>query len=241
MNDKIINNLYELWEHIGTVTNTLFTTENFSSVAIDGSDWPKRIFNLQNDKKSIAQILQLHKAGTLPGIVPVPKPNSLSTNTHFEFVMQQTNMALDLSSVSKVSVNNPHIKRVTTEKEAIQFAETASNAFGYNVDPTVISRIITDSENPRLCIYEENGMSLGCGLVYFDSLNIAGLHMIGTVPEGRGKGVGKCITEKLLQEAKVMGGKQCVLHASVMGETIYKKLGFEAFGILETYRIVNKT
>jgi predicted acetyltransferase len=57
-------------------------------------------------------------------------------------------------------------------------------------------------------------------------------------PKGRGKGIGKKMTEKLLSEAIENGSKYCVLHASLMGESIYKKLGFIGYGELETYSIL---
>ncbi len=61
--------------------------------------------------------------------------------------------------------------------------------------------------------------------------------MIGTIPKGRGQGIGKSITEYLLHEAKQNGKNYCVLHASLLGESIYRKLGFKPYGELETYRI----
>ncbi len=85
-------------------------------------------------------------------------------------------------------------------------------------------------------------MYLGCGLIFFDSNNNAGFHMIGTVPGSRGKGIGRSMTENLLQKAKDNNAKYYVLHASPMGEPIYSKLGFKTFDEIETYSILkNKT
>jgi predicted acetyltransferase len=44
----------------------------------------------------------------------------------------------------------------------------------------------------------------------------------------------------LLWEAKANKSENCVLHASAMSENIYKKFGFNSFGELETYRILEK-
>lgn len=96
----------------------------------------------------------------------------------------------------------PNIKRVETEKDSIDFAKTASDSFGYEVDFNVVYKIINGSETIRLFIHEEKGECLGCGIVFFDSNNNAGLHMIGTLPNGRGKGIVKRMTERLLIEAK---------------------------------------
>lgn len=63
--------------------------------------------------------------------------------------------------------------------------------------------------------------------------------MIGTLPKSRGKEIGKKMTEHLLMEAKENKSKLCVLHASKVGEPIYTKIGFQKYGEIETYRILN--
>lgn len=238
MNEQIINNLYELWEQIGILTNRLSKTENYSAVSMEDSDWPNRVFNLKNQTGALEEVVQLSQGEKLPKIITVPKPNNLRKNTDFEFVFGQKNMALDLKSYTNELSVNPNIKRVKTKKDSIDFAKTASESFGYKVDFNVIHKIHSDSETIRLFIYQENDESLGCGIVFFDSNHNAGLHMIGTLPQGRGKGIGKSMTERLLMEAKENNMNFCVLHASLMGESIYKKLGFESYDEIETYKIL---
>ncbi|MGZ2369588.1 GNAT family N-acetyltransferase [Ancylomarina sp. YFZ004] len=240
MNEKIINNLYELWEQIGDLTNKLRKTENYSTVSMDDSDWPNRIFNLKNKAGVLDEVLQLSQEGKLPEIITIENPNDLRSNPNFEFVFGQRNMALDLKSITKRLSPNPSIKRVETEKDSIDFAKTASESFGYKVDFNLIYKIVNESETIRLFIYQENNESLGCGIIFFDSNNNAGLHMIGTLPNGRGKGIGKSMTERLLIEAKENNMNFCVLHASLMGEPIYRKLDFEPYGEIETYKILRK-
>ena len=240
MNNQIINNLYELWEQIGNLTNKLSKTEDYSTVSMGDSDWPNRIFDLKNNTETIDEILQLSQEGKLPEILTITKPNDLKSNPNFEFVFGQKNMALDLKSITNERYENLNIKRVETAEDSIFFANTASESFGYRVDPEVIYKIVTDLESIRAFIYQEKSESLGCGIVFFDSNNNAGLHMIGTLPKGRGKGIGKSMTEKLLIEAKENNVNFCVLHASLMGESIYRKLGFEPYKEIETYKILNK-
>lgn len=239
MNKQIINNLYELWEQIGNLTYKLSKTENYSAVSMDDSDWPNRVFNLKNKTGDLEEIVQLSQQGKLPEIITVPKPNNLKSHTSFEFIFGQKNMALDLKSYTNELSVNLNIKRVKTKKDAIGFAKTASESFGYKVDFNVIHKMLNDTETIRLFIYEENNESLGCGIVFFDSNHNAGLHMIGTLPQGRGKGIGKSMTERLLIEAKENHMNRCVLHASLMGESIYRKLGFISYDEIETYRILS--
>lgn len=236
MNEQIINNLFELWKQIGKLLNKLTETEYYSAVSMDDSDWPNRIFNL-NDKFDINKILKLSQEEKLPEIITIKKPNNLRNNPDFEFIFSQKNMALDLKAVKKLS-RNLNIKRVKTKTDSINFARTASESFRYSVDSNVIFKIINNSESIRLFIYQEKNECLGCGIVFFDSYNNAGLHMIGTLPKSRGKGIGKSMTERLLIEAKENNMNFCVLHASLMGESIYRKLGFEPYMELETYRIL---
>jgi len=238
MNNQIIDNLFEFWKHIGKLNNRLIETEKYSAVSMHSSDWPNRIFDLRHDYGIIEKIKKLSKENALPEIITITKPIGLNSDSDFEFVFGQKNMAFDLDLFSNKSAPNPKIKRVKTEKESIEFANTASESFGYLVDQNVIFEIVKNSKTVRLFTYQEDIECLGCGIVFFDSNNNAGLHMIGTLPKGRGKGIGKSMTEKLLMEAKESNAKICVLHASLMGEPIYAKLGFKPHGEIETYRIL---
>lgn len=240
MNDQIVNNLYEFWKLIGKLNNRLNETENYSVVSMDDSDWPNRIFDLNNNNDSIDGIVKLSQEGKLPEIVSMARPNDLRSNPHFEFLFRQINMSLHLRSMTNELNPKPNIYRIETEKDSIDFAKTASEAFGYRVDSHVIFKIANHAEAIRLFIHKEKGACLGCGIVFIDSNNIAGLHMIGTIPKGRGKGIGKSMTEKLLVEAKESNVNFCILHASSMGEPIYRKLGFNPYGEIETYKILKK-
>ncbi len=240
MNNQIINNLYELWEQIGNLTNKLSKTDDYSTVSMDDSDWPNRIFDLKNNTEAFDEIIQLSQEGKLPEIITIAKPNDLRSNSNFEFSFGQKNMALDLKSITNKQSTNPSIKQVETKKDSIDFAKTASESFGYRVDFNVIYKMVNNSETIRLFIYKEKSECLGCGIIFFDSNNNAGLHMIGTLSKGRGKGIGKIMTERLLIEAKKNNMNFCVLHASLMGESIYRKLGFEPYKEIETYKILKK-
>lgn len=238
MNNQITQNLYEFWKHIGALNNRLIETKNYLAVSMDKSDWPNRVFGLANDNEIIEEIQKLSIENKLPDIITLKKPNRLNNNSGYEFVFGQRNMALDLNLISNINSPNPNIKRVKTENDSIKFANTASKSFGYLVDPNVVFKIVKNSKIARLFTYQEDNDCLGCGIIFFDSNSNAGLHMIGTLPKGRDKGIGKSMTEKLLMEAKDNNAIYCVLHASLMGESIYKRLGFELYDEIETYKIL---
>jgi hypothetical protein len=149
-------------------------------------------------------------------------------------------MALNLKTVEINFKNDENYKQVRTKEDALTFAKTASDAFGYKVDGNIIYLVSEDPTKVRIFNYLQNNEYLGCGIIFFDSNNNAGLHMVGTIPKGRGKGIGTKMTKKLLWEATANKSENCVLHASMMGENIYKKLEFNSFGKLETYLILDK-
>ncbi|MDJ1501541.1 GNAT family N-acetyltransferase [Xanthocytophaga agilis] len=237
MDKPIVKNLYEFWTHIGQLTHTLKKTTLCSAVSVPHSDWPNRIFDFEVSKLVIDEICQLSHGGELSDIITTQKPNILNDNPNFDFLSGQRNMAIDLRSLEAKSTDTTTIRQVKTDAESIAFAKIASESFRYHVGDHVISTIISQSEQIRVFIYTEENETIGCGIVFFDSDNNAGLHMIGTTPNGRGKGIATTMTRYLLQEAKANGSIYCVLHASLMGEPIYRKLGFTAYGEIETYRI----
>jgi len=69
----------------------------------------------------------------------------------------------------------------------------------------------------------------------FLGTGVAGLYGIGTVPEARRQGIGRAMTVVPLLEARAMGYRIGVLHASPMGEGIYRRLGFREYCTLARY------
>ena len=64
---------------------------------------------------------------------------------------------------------------------------------------------------------------------------VAGIFNVVTLPEARKRGIGSAMTLHALQEARTQGGHMGVLHASPMGLSVYKNLGFETFCQLELF------
>ena len=240
MNKGILDNLYEFWTYIGKKTGGLIENDNYKSVSMVDSDWPSRVFSIATGKDILSDVIDLIQGKLLPNIVAVPKPSGLENHSHSKLLLVQRNMALNLKTVERSFKTNVNIRQVLTKEDALFFAKIASKAFGYEVDGNIIYLLSEDSSKVRMFRYLQDNECLGCGIVFFDSNNNAGLHMIGTIPNGRGKGIGSKMTESLLGEAKANKSDNCVLHASKMGENIYKNFGFVPFGELETYLILER-
>ena len=238
MNDKIINNLFEFWSYIGLQNNSYKEYQNFKVVSINRSDWPKRVYDVFDSIENYDEIAKLYKTDNFPKIITIHKPNKFLDFTKFELSFTHINMGLNLNFHKNEPFENENIYQVKTKSEAFEFAKIASQAFNYNVNGEVVYNMSKHSQKAKLYVFQENKINYSCGIIFFDSNNVAGFHMIGTIPDGRGRGIGNQITQRLIHEAINNNSKYCVLNVSKMGESIYKKLGFTAFGILENYKIV---
>ncbi len=238
MNNKIVKNLFEFWSYIGIQNNSFNNNKKFKTVSILGADWPKRVYDVVDSIESYEEISKSNIIDSFPKIVTIHKPTKFLDLNKFQLSFTHINMGLDLKNNKNESFQNKNIYQIKTKSDVAEFAKVASQAFNYHVDGAVVYNVAKNSQQAKLYVFRENLINYGCGIIFFDSNNVAGFHMIGTISEGRGRGIGKSITERLIHEAVKNNSKYCVLNASKMGESIYKKLGFTAFGILENYKIV---
>lgn len=195
MNKKIINNLFEFLTYIGRKTNKLIETENYKAILTPGSDWPNRVFSISTSDESLSEIIDLGQRKLLPDIVTLPKPNPLENNARTKWLSRQRNMSLELETLETTFERDKNIHQVKTRKDALDFAKTASRAFGYNASWEAVYLISGNPSKVRVFNYLKNDECVGCGIVFFDSGNNAGFHMIGTIPGERGQGIGKRVTE----------------------------------------------
>jgi ribosomal protein S18 acetylase RimI-like enzyme len=70
--------------------------------------------------------------------------------------------------------------------------------------------------------------------MYLDQ-EVAGIYFVGTVPSARRRGIGTWMTFLALQDARALGTRWSVLHASPLGRSLYRRLGFEEYCTLGIY------
>lgn len=64
---------------------------------------------------------------------------------------------------------------------------------------------------------------------------VVGLYGIGTLPEARGRGLGRAITLHACLVARQRGYRVATLHATPLGLPVYRRLGFEPYGQMRFY------
>ncbi len=69
----------------------------------------------------------------------------------------------------------------------------------------------------------------------FTTAGVVGVYEVCTVPHARGQGIASALVLAVLREGLARGYRIGVIHASEMGERVYHRLGFRAYGTLAAY------
>lgn len=238
MNTAILNNLYAFLTHVGKMTQTLIEAPDYKALCVTHSHWPKRIFAVRETPTVFEEIIRRSRQQQLPQRVTLSSAPANPPHPDLTCLLVQKNMALDLQAYPvSMPVDAAAFVPVTNFETATAFADVASQAFRYAVDPHIVLQAVHDPEKIQGWIYMQNHVPLGCGLIYFENPQQSGLHMIGTAPSGRGLGIGTKMSLKLIEIAQAKQNRFVVLQASPLGEPIYTKLGFVPYGTFATYQI----
>jgi len=133
------------------------------------------------------------------------------------------------------------VRAVTTPAELEDFASVNSQAYAtYGMPLEVASDVLS---RPDRFLAAPNVYSV---VAYLDgtpaaaaqtilSHGIAGVYWVGTIEEARGRGLGEAVTRAVTNEAFDRGATANSLQASVMGEPIYRRMGYEEIYRYTTY------
>lgn len=240
MNNYIIDHLFEFWEYIG-LQGGFFTKESgFKYSYPSNMSWPSKVFDIDSERLDFEQLKLKMKNGLLPKSLGIPEDElteQLLLTHNFEKTSVVKGMFLNLSGEHKPRDNFSTVQQVDTEPKAIEFADVASRSFGYKIHPKTIISLLNSDPTIRLYLGSYKGALVNCGIIFLDRNKVSGIHMIGTIAEQRGLGLGKIMTTKLIFEAIKNRSNTVVLVASESGERIYSKMGFIADKTLRSYSV----
>lgn len=151
----------------------------------------------------------------------------------FVFVKPQKGMLYDLKT-APVYDEDDNIVEVTEENLAdwIDTCEKGFNKSGTSEDFNLFFK----DKNCHFYGYVKDGRIVTTALLNVCGRN-GGIHEVTTLEEYRGRGFAPALVKHIINEAKKHGCDMLSLQASVYGEPVYKKLGFNIVSSIMNYRI----
>ncbi|WP_067030758.1 GNAT family N-acetyltransferase [Allomuricauda sp. CP2A] len=239
MNQNIVEHLFAFWAEIGDRGGFLNAEKEYSYTTPNQESWPSKVFGLKGTGFNIDLLKDQIEMGVVPNSVSIYEDKEIAKHLLDQgFTLASTikAMAMDISNHTGIEIDPMKIEQVDSDEKSRIFANVASESFGYPVLKTTISPLFK-SQSFKLFLGKHGDAYGSCGMVYLDKNQIAGIHMIGTLSQFRGRGLGKLMTQHLIHEAQKNGSQQIYLVASEAGERIYQKMGFKNHGTLQSYSL----
>jgi hypothetical protein len=140
-------------------------------------------------------------------------------------------MALERRLADAVPPPGVTLARVETAADAAEFARVNGEAYGtYGMSPECAVRLldhvpVVHAPHVVSMLARTNGVAASAAMVVLTH-GIGGVYWVGTTPAARGKGLAELCTRAVGNAAFDLGARVVVLQASVMGEPIYRKMGY---------------
>jgi GNAT superfamily N-acetyltransferase len=140
-------------------------------------------------------------------------------------------MVLDHRLADAVAPDGVDLHRVTTDGDRIAFAQVMEAAYAtYGMPPDITPRSFAKLDvlvAPHIVAYlaEINGRA-AAGAMVVVTHGVAGIYWVGTTPDARGRGLAELCTRAAGNAGFDLGARIAALQASVMGEPIYRRMGY---------------
>ena len=154
----------------------------------------------------------------------------------FSMFCEQTGMAIDLHAWETDSrATGRDCQLIAGERELQEWIAVTEEAFGKTRDATLYRSLMQESDT-KLFGYHAAGRVVSTALLFMQD-GVAGIHLVATSNDCRGKGYGTAVTATALRFAKAAGYGRAALQASAMGKGVYARLGFSEFSQLFHWRM----
>jgi len=150
-------------------------------------------------------------------------------------------MAADLAAPvpTRLAVDGVTVHEVTDATSLDQWQAAVTRGFGW---PSFGAATLAENlaylgfdGDARAFVALRDARPVGSSLVFFGA-GVAGIYHVSTVPEERRRGTGAAVTTAALLEARRLGYRAAVLHATEMGYPVYRRLGFAELCRIGMYR-----
>ena len=227
-----IGNLTDLCELIAGITDGKnVETPDYHYTKNPYDDWYSKAYSLSGPA-AVGKLAEQVRAGRAPQELLTTTseltPEFLDALHRYGFTekYEQTGMVMDLTggTIPHEHSLNRNVCIVTEGGDIKAWAETADRAFGAD-EPSGLREILARQKPIRLYGYREDGAIVGCALRYQVG-DVAGVHVVGTRPEYRGRHIATAIMTRLVRDAWKEGMTVSCLQASKLGRPVYERIGF---------------
>jgi GNAT superfamily N-acetyltransferase len=179
---------------------------------------------------------------------PFSQPKELETRLEAHGLVRtgdMPGMAVDLDAIDQSVPRPPHLKieRVRNIKLLREWADrlTWMPAPGREALVELTVALGFDDTAPlRHYVGLVNGQMVARSTMLLGA-GVAGIYIVGTMPEARRQGIGASMTLAPLLEAREMGYRAGILQSSEMGYNVYQSLGFREYCRIGLYTLPPKS
>ena len=169
-----------------------------------------------------------------PGTRPSNLPEVLARNG-LVHVYDSAGMSIDLARIA-APVGN--IAQVRSDAQLRVFADVLTTVFerpksDMEIWTSAYGRIGYDANWAHFIAFDDGKPAATASVLMCGG--VAGIYLVGTIKEARGKGLGTAATLAALQHAKERGASIGALQSSAMGERVYRAMGFVSHGMMSMY------
>jgi ribosomal protein S18 acetylase RimI-like enzyme len=196
-------------------------------------------------ERRIAEILAYFIRRSIPFMwitEPAAKPSDLGTRLErhgLTYSADWLGMTMDVSEVREEERANLTIDDVqdrdTLEKWVGIYTESFKLGACRDRYFAIESGLALSPEAPRRhLIGAQQGRPVAAATLFLGA-GVAGIYNVATVPKVRRRGFGTAMVSACLHQARAAGYRTAVLHASPIGTSLYRRLGFKRCCVLNGY------
>lgn len=232
-----IHNLVSLWKAVTAPRSTYFEQESWGYCYVSGSHWPNKLWTGADLNESMLQemvaVIQDSKDPLAFSYFDNLNNKNLDSTLQDYFMPAsiQYGMSLDLTQPYEENTELEY-RQVANEQDAAIWSKNFEQAFGYEIS----SEIVFNNRIKISFINIYTGQQAVGTMMLYTTGEVLGIHGLGVVPEGRGKGVAKAAMHYALNQGYQQDVKLVTLQASEMAKSMYEKLGFSTQFIMRNYK-----
>ena len=218
--------------------------------------WPRGIFSADPGPRSVDELVgrtaAAIRAGECPNLWIVSPDNGPAALPHalekrgFSETAAWPAMRADASRFTDHGDGGPlRVSAIRDESRLGRFAEIVLRRPPGDAEAAAFARMFASARarDPQAFTFflgEVDGRSVAASMRFLSG-DTAGIYWVATLPEYRRAGFGTAMTRHAAAEARHAGAAACVLHATRMGESIYRRLGFETVFTYRGYSLPDPT